>query len=270
MLCATLLALPACKTKLPPYQRQKQVTITSSVPDSEVYLDGVLLGKTPLILKAARLEKLGVPWPVSVTHGNQLWNSWELDTFGIVTQEKEDADNYKKFYFKPPQDTAGKLLTIETPLGRMAECKEMGTHPDIATEDVTYEVDFDTAQSTDGLSLTLTADETAPKAGGKSHITLTCENKSGTALSCYRPEVEIYCDRPDRPTAHEPVVKLPLPDSWLSFPPGAKQTATLEFTFPPDSGDYCLFAIVTLHKEAAGDKIFDGIYSNGKQLHLEK
>jgi hypothetical protein len=97
---------------------------------------------------------------------------------------------------------------------------------------------------------------------------LTCRNISAHPFPCFRPGVEIFCNRFDEPSMLHSVAKQPLPDSWLFFKAGEETKTAFDFTAPDAAGDYCLLAVFTFRMQAQDNGTVAVVYSYGKLLRV--
>lgn len=263
--CAALLVLAACGKQ----EGSRTITLDANPPGSEVFLDGTSLGPTPCVLSEARLRELGLKWPEYIQNGGALSMSWELDTTGILVHLDAGGASSRKLFFKPGGVRAADFLTTETPWGGMGFARELG-RGGVDDDHLSYRLEYMPAQNTSGLVLKLSTPAGGAKPGAMCAVTLAGREAGPTVLACFRPEVEIYCGRFDGPAKEHTVLKSALPDTWRFFKPGEENTATVAFPAPAAAGDYCVFAIVILHQEPAGDRVFEGLYSNGKLLRVAR
>jgi hypothetical protein len=251
-------------------EKSEVVTIESDVSDSQVFLEGRSLGQAPIQLSKSKLQQLGLVLPSSIRENNSLWESWDLDATGIIIQPKQNEPVWRKLFFSIPDNQAGKLLTTETPWGRMAVLRGMNTGGDPAKKTMSYDALCMSAKTEDGLALTISTPATAVKPGETCRVGLICKNDSKQTVACFRPRLKIYCSRFDEPARHYQILEAALPDPWRVFKTDESNTATFDFTAPTANGDYCVFAIATLYKKPAGQEIYEGVYSNGKMLHVQQ
>lgn len=263
--CAALLLLAGCRGR----ESSRTITLDSEPPGSEIFLDGTSLGRTPCVISEVRLVQLGLKWPEYIHNGNSLSMNWELDTAGILVHLGKDGNASRKLFIKPGGNMASEFLTTETPWGEMAFVSELGRGG--ADDDhLSYHLGCMLAQNVNGLVLKISMPAGGVKPGAICTVTLAGREAAPAALACFRPMVEVYCSRFDEPAKAHTILKTALPDTWRFFKPVEENTATVSFPAPDAPGDYCVFAIVILHMEPSGEKIYQGLYSNGKLLHVER
>ncbi len=267
--CAALLFLAACGK--PGGASSRTITLDSDPPGSEVFLGGASLGRTPCVLSEARLHALGLKWPEYIHNGNSLSMSWELDTAGILVRQGESGNFLAEIVLQTEDCQHGpELLITETPWGVMAIASELD-RGGVDDDHLSYHIESMPAENANGLVLKMAMPADDIKPAGMCAVTLAGrEVTPSTALSCFRPGVEIYCSRFDEPAKEHTVLKTALPDTWRFFKPGEENTAIVAFPVPAEAGDYCVFTVVTLHMDPEGEKIYQALYSNGKLLRVER
>lgn len=267
LIATAFLALAACKRPDAAAQ-SRTITLESDPPGCEVYLDGTSLGRSPCVLSESRLHELGLNWPEYVHIDNALRMNWELDATGILIEPGQGGSASRKLFFTLPESRFSEFQAADTPWGKMAFSRELDRDN---SDDNHWSYRFHClfARTAEGLSMAIAIPDSA-KPGEKCHLTLVCRNNSGQSFACFRPQVEVYCSKLDEIALQQSTSKTALPDSWCFFKAGEKNTASFDFTAPDAAGDYCVFAIVTLHQEPEGEKIYEAVYSNGKLLRVQQ
>ena len=234
-------------------------TIDSTVPGSEVYYRGTLLGTTPLRVTRTICNQHGFAIPSE----SLIVDGWgEGIAFG--TEDEYEA----KIMFLVPEPQRNKYLSIETPWG--IRTKRSGSYGNYNGPPVELKTDFMTLVDADGIRLGLHAIPTV-KPSEQISLRLTLSGTGTKDISGFRPELMAFWGSYDTPWRNRACEEMSLEETFSKISPGDSFELTMPIRAPNVASDYSLFVVFHLFEEESGDKLEIGaVYSESRQLRVRR